>query len=131
MDAGSDRARRQHRIRALGQQARIGRTVHGVEVVLERRHDNKIMAGAADAIRGLLEVRGIGLLKYPWSDLSQLQLIVDLVPRAEVVRLPERETEDILGVAVPRLRLHAFDASTSFKIMKAIELVHQPDLLVG
>jgi len=99
------------------------------QVVLERRQD-KIMAEAAEAIRGLLEVRGIGLVKYQPAFQTRLRLIVDLVPREGVPRLPDRETTDILGVAIACLRLHAFDASTPFKIIKAIELVHRPGLLV-
>ena len=57
--------------------------------------------------------------------------MVDLVPREEVPRLPPQdETIDILGVAITLLKLHAFDGSTPYKIIKAIELVHKPGLLV-
>ena len=99
------------------------------QVALER-HQNKIMAESVATICGLLEVRGVGLLKYPVANPAPLRLVVDLVPREEVPRLPEKETVDILGVAITSLKLHAFDASTPHKIIKAIELVHKPDLLV-
>jgi serine kinase of HPr protein (carbohydrate metabolism regulator) len=85
---------------------------------------------AAEAIRGLIEVRGVGLLKYPTAAPARLRLVVDLVPRGDVPRLPDWENVDILGIAIPCLQLHAFDASTPLKIIKAIELVHKPDLLV-
>jgi HPr kinase/phosphorylase len=100
------------------------------QVALERRQDNKIMADHVPAIKGLLEVRALGLVKYPVAPQQPLRLIIDLIPREAVVRMPEWETEDILGVAVPRLQLHGFDASTPLKIIQAIELVHKPDLLV-
>lgn len=99
------------------------------QVALELRL-GKIMAAAPEAIHGLIEVRGLGLLKYPVAPLSQLCLIVDLLPREEVPRIPEWETVNILGVAVACLRLHAFDASTPAKIVKAIDLVYHPELLV-
>ena len=99
------------------------------QVSLERRLD-KIVAESVESIRGLLEVRGVGLLKYPVAKATQLQLIVDLIPREDVPRLPAKETLDILGIAITSLKLHAFDASTPFKIIKAIELVHKPGLLV-
>jgi HPr kinase/phosphorylase len=99
------------------------------QVSLERRQD-KIMAEGVDTIRGLLEVRGVGLLKYPVAEATQLRLIVDLVPREEAPRLPVWETVDVHGLAIARLKLHAFDASTPAKIIKAIEVVHKPALLV-
>ncbi len=99
------------------------------QVVLERRQD-QVMAEAAEPIRGLLEIRGVGLVKLPVAPPTPLRLVVDLVPREDVPRLPERETVDILGIAIICLKLHAFDASTPLKIIKAIELVHKPDLLV-
>ncbi len=99
------------------------------QVALERRQD-KVMAESVETIRGLLEARGIGLLKYPVAQPAPLRLVVDLVLREDVPRLPEKKTVDILGVAITSLKLHAFDASTPFKIIKAIELVHKPGLLV-
>ena len=101
------------------------------QVTLERRQDKLVMAYPAETIRGLLEVRGLGLVKYPVASPTPLRLVVDLVPREQVPRLPEKgETVDILGIAIAHLKLHAFDTSTPYKIIKAIELVHKPDLLV-
>jgi HPr kinase/phosphorylase len=100
------------------------------QVTLERRQD-KIMASPVETIRGLLEVRGVGLVKYPVALTTPLRLVIDLVPREDVPRLPPKdETVDILGVDVAFLKLHAFDAATPHKIIKAIELVHKPGLLV-
>lgn len=91
---------------------------------------DRLYAEPVAQVKGLLEIRGIGLVKYPPAPAAPLRLIVDLVPREEVTRLPEWEPADILGMRVPRLRLHAFDGSTSLKIMKAMELVDRQDLLV-
>jgi len=100
------------------------------QVALERRLD-KIMVESVEPIRGLLEVRGVGLIKCPVAPLTPLRLIVDLVPREEVPRMPEKdETVDILGIGIKLLKLHAFDTSTPHKIIKAIELVHKPNLLI-
>lgn len=107
-----------------------GKLISDDQVVLERRQD-KIMTDTVATIAGLLEVRGVGLVKYPPVAQTRLRLIVDLVLREHVPRLPEWETTDILGIAVVGLKLHAFDASTPQKIIKAIELVQRPDLLVG
>lgn len=82
-----------------------------------------------EPIRGLIEVRGVGLVRVETVAAARLVLIVDLVARADVPRLPERETADILGVGVPRLRLHAFDASTPLKIRTVLRALHDPEIL--
>ncbi|MBW7910497.1 MAG: HPr kinase/phosphatase C-terminal domain-containing protein [Alphaproteobacteria bacterium] len=99
------------------------------QVELEKRQD-RIYAGAIDAIRGLIEVRGVGLLRYPAADPSPLRLVIDLVAREDVPRLPEWQDMDILGVKLPVLRLHAFDASAVCKIRAAMAVVHDAKLIV-
>ncbi|BAI70705.1 hypothetical protein AZL_000670 [Azospirillum sp. B510] len=80
----------------------------------------RLTACAPPALAGLLEVRGVGILAVPSAASALLGLVVDLVPRPEVERLPEAETETLLGMALPRLALHAFDASTPAKIRLAV-----------
>lgn len=99
------------------------------QVDLEKRQD-KIYAGAIDAIRGLIEVRGIGLLRYPVADPAPLKLVIDLVPREDVPRLPEMQAMDILGVSLPLFRLHAFDASAVCKLRAAMAVVQHPEMIV-
>ncbi|HEX2751500.1 MAG TPA: HPr kinase/phosphatase C-terminal domain-containing protein [Alphaproteobacteria bacterium] len=99
------------------------------QVELEKRQEN-IFAGAVEAIRGLIEVRGIGLLRYPEAAPSKLRLIVDLVAREAVPRLPEWEDMDILGVKIPMVKLHAFDASVLDKVHAAMMVVHHPKMIV-
>lgn len=99
------------------------------QVSFEKRQD-KIYAGAVEAISGLIEVRGIGLLRYPVADPARLRLVVDLVKHEEVPRLPDPQTVSILGVDIPLLKLHAFDVSTALKIYKAMDVVHKPGLVV-
>jgi serine kinase of HPr protein (carbohydrate metabolism regulator) len=106
-----------------------GQLICDDQVHLERRQDN-IFAGPVEAIRGLLEVRGVGLLHMAVADPARLRLVIDLVPQADVPRLPELEKVDILGVQVPRFRLHAFEVSAALKVHKALEVVHRPGMVV-
>lgn len=100
------------------------------QVSFSRRND-KIFVGAIDSIRGLLEVRGVGLLRYPAEEKpQQLKLAVDLVRREDVPRLPEWKKLDVLGLSVPLISLHAFDASVLAKVVRAMQVVHHPDLMV-
>jgi serine kinase of HPr protein (carbohydrate metabolism regulator) len=99
------------------------------QVALAKRHTH-VYAESVESIRGLIEVRGVGLLRYPVAEQTRLRLVIDLVAREDAPRLPEWETVDILGVALPRLRLHAFEASAPLKVMKAMEIVHKPEMIV-
>src|SRR5262245_7617681 len=53
-----------------------------------RRAQDQILVSAPTAIAGLIEVRGIGILRVAPVDAAPLVLLVDLVPSAEVERLP-------------------------------------------
>lgn len=66
--------------------------------------DDRLLASPAPAIRGLLEVRNVGLLAYPVTERVPLCLAVRLDPLAE--RLPEKpETITLLGLPLPLVRL--------------------------
>lgn len=99
------------------------------QVGLEKRQE-KLYASSVTEIEGLLEVRGVGLLRTPFTHTAVVMLVVDLVARDAVPRLPEWEKVDIEGVLVPRLRLHAFDHTIAIKIIKALEVAVTPEMIV-
>lgn len=78
---------------------------------------------APPAIAGMIEARGVGILRLPRAPRAALRLVCDLVPRDQVERLPERGDCTLLGVAVPRLALCAFDGSTPAKLRFALRAV--------
>ena len=75
-----------------------------------------LKASAPPRLSGLIEARGVGLLRLPAAKSAALVLAVKLAPRADIERLPEPSFFDCLGVKLPLLSLHAFDASTAAKI---------------
>ncbi len=56
------------------------------------------------ALQGLIEARGIGILRAPVSEAVDLALAIDLA-QPEPDRLPPRRTVTMLGIALP-LVLH-------------------------
>ncbi|QCO17558.1 aldolase (plasmid) [Azospirillum brasilense] len=84
-----------------------------------RVDDGRVMATAPAALAGLLEVRGVGIVPVPAATEAEIGLVVDLVPRGAVERLPEEETADLLDRTVPRLALCPFDASAPAKLKLA------------
>lgn len=72
----------------------------------------RLLAAAPDMIRGMIEMRGLGVRRVDCEPLALVGFIVDLAA-ADGARLPEAhsgETE-ILGVKVPRLAVAAGEAA--------------------
>lgn len=100
----------------------------GARLVADDRTDLAVEAGRLTArpppaLAGLLEARGVGILRLPPRALlasAPVLLAVDLVAAAAVERLPEPCGDTVLGVRIPVLRLVAFDASTPAKIRLAL-----------
>jgi serine kinase of HPr protein (carbohydrate metabolism regulator) len=82
----------------------------------------RLMASAPPTIRGMLEVRGLGILRFEPVPAAPLVVVVDLVPASEVPRMPDPETTPLLDFAIPLFRLAAVDASCPAKVRLAIRL---------
>ena len=90
--------------------------------VLARVRDGKIHLSCPETIKGLLEVRGLGIIAVPAQDEAVLELLVDLVAPEEVERLPDPDAAaELMGVRVPRLALHACEASAPIKLLLALQ----------
>jgi HPr kinase/phosphorylase len=68
----------------------------------------RIWCSAPSRLAGLLEVRGLGIVKAPAAGPAALKLIVDLVPAHEAPRLPEPNDQMavLLGIPIPLIRLN-------------------------
>jgi HPr kinase/phosphorylase len=84
-----------------------------------QRADNRILVRAPAAIAGLIEVRGVGILRVDPVDEAPLALIVDLLPAAAIERLPDDRFEAVLGLAIPLIALAPFEASAAAKLRLA------------
>lgn len=80
------------------------------QVLLENK-----TASAPARLRGLLEVRGFGIVKLPFAETAEIALTVYLSAPCEIERLPERFD----GV----LKLDPFCASSVAKIKLALQTI--------
>lgn len=72
-------------------------------------------------LRGLLEIRGLGIMPVAHvTEPQPLTLVVELVPAAEIERMPEPATRQYGGIAVACLRLEAGAASAAAKLRLAV-----------
>ena len=73
------------------------------------------------ALQGLLEVRGIGIVRVPFVAVAQLVLVVDLVEPSAIERLPEPlEPAEICGRPIARVSITPFEAAAPLKLLLAL-----------
>lgn len=84
----------------FGHEARL---VADDRVMIEAR-GGRLIARPPATIAGLIEIRGLGIVRFPHLSESRLDLVLDLVPREEMPRLPASEERRITlcGVTLPR-----------------------------
>jgi serine kinase of HPr protein (carbohydrate metabolism regulator) len=85
-----------------------------------RRAGIAVLVAAPAAIAGLIEVRGIGILKVDRLEEAPVALCVDLVSPAQIERLPNSRFENVLGVEIPLVALWAFEPSAAAKVRFAL-----------
>ncbi|MEK9661414.1 MAG: HPr kinase/phosphatase C-terminal domain-containing protein [Alphaproteobacteria bacterium] len=76
----------------------------------------RVLLSAPEALRGRIEVRGIGIVPVPSVADIPLALVVDLVPSRAVERMPEARYETFCGMAVPALSLDPRESSAPAKV---------------
>jgi len=82
-----------------------------------------LIASPPRVLAGMIEVRGLGIVKLPRGRLmaaAPLALLVDLVHAEEVERMPEPACEVVQDVELPRLVLAPFEISTVAKLRLAL-----------
>ena len=84
--------------------------------------NNKITASYVDKIKGLLEVRGIGIINKNYQKETQISLVVELVDNLKKVeRLPEEEYWKFKNIKIRKIKLFPFECSAPYKIKAACD----------
>ena len=99
-----------------------GRLVSDDQTHLARR-GRSLIATPPPALAGLVEARGVGIVRLPRNNLlaqARAALLVDLVPPERIERLPEPQSETLLDITLPRLDLSPFEASAVQKLWLAL-----------
>jgi HPr kinase/phosphorylase len=100
----------------------------GAKLIADDRVDlvddgNRVVLSAPARIKGLIEVRGLGILRFA-NVAAPLVLAIELVGAGAVERLPEPDAELFCGYKVPLIRLNPFELSSPIKVELA--LTHIP-----
>jgi HPr kinase/phosphorylase len=87
------------------------------------RDGDALLVRAPASIAGLIEARGVGILKVDALPMARLALIADLVAPQHVERLPEPCSETIFGLAIPLVAIAPFEASAPVKLRLALAAI--------
>ncbi len=84
--------------------------------------DGGLVASAPTTLHGLIEVRGLGIVSAPAvRGPVPVRLVVDLVRRADIPRLPDPPAETVIcGHRLPLLLVDPFEAAAAQKVLLAL-----------
>lgn len=93
------------------------------QVVVTRGPGRELRIRAAEALRGLLEIRGLGVVTVAYRAEARLLAVIDLVGPADVERMPPPgQAASLLECELPCVSLTAFEASAPLKVFHFLAL---------
>ncbi|OJW53372.1 MAG: hypothetical protein BGO67_01320 [Alphaproteobacteria bacterium 41-28] len=81
-----------------------------------------LIASPAPSLKGLLEVRGIGICPFPYQEQSPLALCVEISDEDKTQRLPEPIFIEYHGIQIPCLTLAKNDLLGAIKVELSVGL---------
>jgi HPr kinase/phosphorylase len=93
------------------------------------RKGGAVIGAPPVTLAGLLEVRGVGIVKLGRGQLlvrAPVAMLVDLVPPERIERMPEPAFEKVLGIELPVLALAPFEVTASALLRLALAQVTAP-----
>lgn len=107
-------------LRCLG----LGGRLVADDRVLAWTSDGRLFGRAPEALAGLIEIRGLGIAPVDALPFASIALVILCEGNpAAIERLPEPETTQRLGVALPLRRLWPFELAAPLKLIAALERV--------
>jgi serine kinase of HPr protein (carbohydrate metabolism regulator) len=83
------------------------------------RSGGRLYGRAPDPLKGALEVRGLDVVATPAVPMAQIALVAR---SGAPERIPELQTVELLGIAVPLIELDLRDPSAPAKLSRALDL---------
>lgn len=101
-------------------------TSYGCQLVADDRVDitikeNQIIATCPKTLQGLLEIRGIGIVKYPFVSQTPVKIAIQLTSD-KIERMPAQDFYEIEGIKIPLFRLNSFESSSPAKVLTALNI---------
>jgi len=78
-----------------------------------------LIASAPEKIRGMIDVRGVGIVAVETVAKAALSLVVELTTPDLIERMPKNASWRFLGIEIPMILLAPFEASATAKLRLA------------
>jgi len=86
---------------------------------------NKLILQPPPPLRGIMEVRGVGLFPLPFQEKSFLRLCIEISEREKLERLPKPIFIEYYGIKIPLLKLNKNDPLGALKV--EMKLLHKDE----
>lgn len=96
-----------------------GAVLIGDDQIIIQKQGNGLAICAPEILQGLVEIRGMGIVRMPSTKTVPLHLVISL-HSTPVPRLPEQGLATYLGVTVPSITLDPFSASAVARVRAAV-----------
>jgi serine kinase of HPr protein (carbohydrate metabolism regulator) len=84
--------------------------------------NGRLYGKSPQALSGLLEARGVGIVPQTPLNLCEIVLLVECRREpGDVARMPDAEPAEVMGVQLPRIELWPFEAAGPAKLRRALE----------
>ncbi len=93
------------------------------DIVIINKEGDELIASSPSKLKGLLEVRGVGIVTKPYVNITKLGLIVELEKDNKISRIPEEEVCNIDGVMLKHINLNPFEISAVEKLKTIINII--------
>ena len=87
--------------------------------------NDRLLARAPANIAGKMEVRGYGIVELPAATEAPVALVVDLMPAADIPRVPDATTCVLEGVTLPWHAVEADAPSAAARVRLALRMAVQ------
>ena len=82
----------------------------------------EVIASCPQVLKGLLEVRGLGIVKMSHKEQTKISLVIELAENlSQIERLPLAETTTLLGTKIKKIKLYPFELSAIHKVALACD----------
>ena len=81
-----------------------------------------IKACAPEVLKGLLEVRGVGIIKTEYLEESKVDLVIKLTS-GKLERMPDNKEYEIEGIKMPLFYINPFEVSAPSKVFAILSLL--------
>jgi len=86
-------------------------------VIIEKQ-GGQLIASPPESLKGLIELRGVGIYHVHHQSHVPVSLVVELLPREDIERFPDQVADtDLLGLKVPLIKICAQDSSAAHKVL--------------